>query len=69
MTVEIGHFALVVAFAIALAQAIVPALGARLRDPAMMAVGTGAALTQFALVAISFARACQRASDVGFLGP
>jgi len=55
MTVEIGHFALVLALAAALAQTIVPFWGARANDPDLMAVGRSAALTQFVLVAIAFA--------------
>ena len=55
MIVEIGHFALVLALCAALAQTVVPAWGARVGDPALMAVGQSAALTQFALVAIAFA--------------
>ena len=55
MIVEIGHFALVLALCAALAQTIVPAWGARVGDPDLMAVGRSAALTQFALVAIAFA--------------
>jgi cytochrome c-type biogenesis protein CcmF len=55
MIVEIGHFALVLALSAALAQTIVPSWGARLGDPAMMAVGRSAALTQFVLIAIAFA--------------
>ena len=55
MIVEIGHFALVLALCAAIAQTIVPSWGARLGDPALMAVGQSAALTQLALVAIAFA--------------
>ena len=55
MTVELGHFALVLALAAALAQTIVPFWGARARDPYLMAVGQSAALTQFVLIAIAFA--------------
>ncbi len=55
MIVEIGHFALVLALAAALAQTIVPAWGARLGDPDLMAVGRSAALTQFACLAVAFA--------------
>ena len=55
MIVEIGHFALVLALCAALAQTIVPAWGARLADPVLMALGQSAALTQLALVAIAFA--------------
>jgi cytochrome c-type biogenesis protein CcmF len=52
--VEIGHFALVLALAAALAQTIVPAWGAKLRDPELMAVGRSAALTQLVCIAIAF---------------
>ena len=55
MTVELGHFALVLALAVALAQTIAPFWGARVRDPDLMAVGRSAAVTQFVLVAIAFA--------------
>ncbi len=55
MIVEIGHFALVLALCAAIAQTVVPSWGARLRDPALMAVGQSAALTQLALVAVAFA--------------
>jgi len=53
--VEIGHFALVLALAAALAQTIVPAWGARIGDGDLMAVGRSSALTVFACVAIAFA--------------
>ena len=55
MIVEVGHFALVLALCAALAQTVVPAWGARIGDPDLMAVGRSAALTQFALVAVAFA--------------
>ena len=54
MIVEIGHFALVLAFALALAQSIVPLAGARLGNRELMAMGAPAALSGFALVALSF---------------
>ncbi|QPC88661.1 heme lyase CcmF/NrfE family subunit [Mesorhizobium sp. NBSH29] len=53
--VEIGHFALVLAFALALVQAILPLVGARIGDNRMMAVGGPVAVTGFALIALSFA--------------
>ncbi len=52
--VEIGHFALVLAFALSLVQAIVPLLGARAGNARMMAVAGPAAVTGFALTALSF---------------
>jgi cytochrome c-type biogenesis protein CcmF len=53
--VEIGHFALILALAVALAQASAPLIGAWRADRALMGVGTSAALAQFALIAVSFA--------------
>ncbi|NIJ41921.1 cytochrome c-type biogenesis protein CcmF [Parvibaculum indicum] len=54
MIAETGHFALVLALAVALVQMILPAYGAWKGDHAMMRVGTPAALAQLALVAIAF---------------
>jgi len=54
MIVEIGHFALVLALAAALAQTIVPFWGARVGDRRLMEVGRNAALIQLALIAIAF---------------
>ncbi|MCV0396206.1 MAG: heme lyase CcmF/NrfE family subunit [Rhizobiaceae bacterium] len=53
--VETGHFALVLAFVLALVQFAVPLAGARLRDERMMAVAEPVAITGFALTALSFA--------------
>src|SRR5215475_2735952 len=55
MIPELGHFALVLALALALVQAIVPLYGARRRDAVLMGVADTTALAQFALVGISFA--------------
>ncbi|HEV2503222.1 MAG TPA: heme lyase CcmF/NrfE family subunit [Mesorhizobium sp.] len=52
--VEIGHFALVLAFALALIQTVVPLVGARLGNERMMAVAAPTAITGFALTALSF---------------
>ena len=52
--VEIGHFALVLAFALALVQTVLPLLGARKGDTRMMAVGGPVAVTGFAMTALSF---------------
>jgi cytochrome c-type biogenesis protein CcmF len=54
MIVEIGHFALVLAFAAALAQTIVPFWGARVGDLGLMTVGRNAALIQLGLIAVAF---------------
>jgi cytochrome c-type biogenesis protein CcmF len=55
MLVEIGHFALVLALLVALVQAVVPLVGAEMRNAALMALARPAALAQFGLVALSFA--------------
>jgi len=52
---EAGHYALVLALVLALIQSVVPVIGARLRDPALMNVARSTALTQFAFTAASFA--------------
>src|SRR6266700_3469581 len=54
MIVEVGHYALVLALALALIQSVVPLIGARTRDGALMAVAEPAALAQFGFVALSF---------------
>ena len=55
MSVELGHFCLVLALALAIAQSTIPLLGARRNDAAMMAIGGSAALGAFAMTALSFA--------------
>jgi cytochrome c-type biogenesis protein CcmF len=55
MIAEIGHYALVLALALALVQAGVPLIGARLRDPTLMGVADPVAFAQFLFVATSFA--------------
>ncbi len=52
---EIGHFALVLAFVLALAQSTVPFVGAGRGDPALMAFGRAAALLQALFVTVAFA--------------
>ncbi len=54
MIVETGHFALVLAFALALAQAIIPFAGARLGDASLMRVARPVAMTQFLLIALAY---------------
>ncbi|MDP3895468.1 MAG: heme lyase CcmF/NrfE family subunit [Mesorhizobium sp.] len=53
--IEAGHFALVLAFALSLVQASLPAIGARLGNERLMAVAAPVALTGFAMTAIAFA--------------
>jgi cytochrome c-type biogenesis protein CcmF len=54
MSVELGHFALVLALALALVQSSVPFWGALRRDPRLIAVAPPAAITQFLLVGLAF---------------
>ncbi|WP_420403646.1 heme lyase CcmF/NrfE family subunit [Nisaea sp.] len=54
MIAEIGHYALTLAFFVALAQSAVPLYGAARRDRALMAFAGPAASAQFLLIAISF---------------
>ncbi|MBM1309222.1 heme lyase CcmF/NrfE family subunit [Sulfitobacter mediterraneus] len=54
MTTELGHFALILAFAVAIVQMIVPLIGAHKRWPGWMAVAEPAAGAQFVLTALSF---------------
>ena len=55
MIIEIGHFALVLALAVAVAQMVAPMLGAHRRDATLMNIAGPAALLQFALVLLAFA--------------
>jgi cytochrome c-type biogenesis protein CcmF len=55
MIAEFGHYALVLALALALVEASVPMVGARKNDPVLMAVAGPTALAQFCFVAIAFA--------------
>ena len=65
MIAESGHYALVLALALALIQSIAPLVGARSRDAALMRLGTSTALMQFAFVAAAFAAlvTCYLTSD------
>lgn len=55
MITELGHFALILAFMVAIFQMIVPLVGAQRGNAAWMAVADPAATTQFLLTAFSFA--------------
>ena len=55
MIAEIGHFALVLAFALALYQTVVPLYGAHRGDGALMRTALPAAFSQLGLIAIAFA--------------
>jgi cytochrome c-type biogenesis protein CcmF len=62
---ELGHYALVLALALALAQASVPLWGARVGDATLMGVAGPTAIVQFCFAAASFAAltACYVGSD------
>ena len=55
MTVELGHFALVLALSVSMVQSVLPVLGARRNDDRMMAVAPPAAVSVFFLIALAFA--------------
>jgi cytochrome c-type biogenesis protein CcmF len=65
MIAELGHYALVLALALALVQSCVPVIGARRADPVLMAVAGPTAVAQFFFVAIAFGAlvACYVRSD------
>jgi len=65
MIAELGHYALVLALALALVQSIAPVVGAQTRDAALMRLANSTALMQFGFVALSFAAltACYVTSD------
>jgi cytochrome c-type biogenesis protein CcmF len=69
MIPELGHYALMLAFGIALIQATMPIMGARSNDPLLMNMAVPAALAQFAFVAIAFLALgeCYVASDFSVL--
>ncbi|MCX7559494.1 heme lyase CcmF/NrfE family subunit [Sulfitobacter sp. F26204] len=54
MITELGHFALILAFAVAIVQMVVPLIGAHKRWSGWMAVAEPAAGAQFALTALAF---------------
>ncbi|WP_370304990.1 heme lyase CcmF/NrfE family subunit [Sinimarinibacterium flocculans] len=55
MIPELGHFAMLAAFAVAVIQFVVPFAGTWKREPRWMAVGASAAQAQFALILIAYA--------------
>ncbi len=69
MIAELGHYALMLALGLALIQGLMPIVGTRSGDPALMSMASPAALAQFAFVALSFAAlaACYVSSDFSVL--
>ncbi|RWR07943.1 heme lyase CcmF/NrfE family subunit [Paenirhodobacter populi] len=55
MFAELGHFALILAFCVALIQMVIPLIGAQKGWAGWMAVAEPAATAQFALIAVAFA--------------
>jgi cytochrome c-type biogenesis protein CcmF len=55
MIPEIGHFALILALAVALVQSLLPLAGASTNNPVWMAVARPAAAAQFLLLAVAYA--------------
>lgn len=55
MIPELGHYALVLALALGLVQAVAPVIGAYKRDATLMRLATSTAIMQFIFVALSFA--------------
>ena len=55
MIPELGHFALIIAFAIAIVQSVVPIIGAARNDAALISMARPTALAQFLFVGISYA--------------
>ena len=54
MIIEIGHFALIMAFVVAVLQMVIPLVGSYRRDPVLMSVAVPTSLVQFVLLTISF---------------
>src|SRR6478672_9983368 len=54
MIAEIGHYALILALAVAIVQTVLPLIGTRLRDPQLMNVAAPAAQAEFLLIGLAF---------------
>ena len=54
MIVELGHYALVMALAVSLLQSVLPVIGARRHDAALMQMAPSAAVAAFLFVLFSF---------------
>src|SRR5690348_10711494 len=54
MIVEAGHFALILALALALIQSVAPIVGARMREPALMHTAISTAPVQFIFALVAF---------------
>ena len=54
MIAETGHYALILALAVAIVQTVLPLIGTRLGDRQLMSVAAPAAQAEFVLIAIAF---------------
>ncbi len=54
MIAEVGHYALILALAVAFVQTVLPLIGTRLGDRQLMGVAAPAAQVEFLLIAIAF---------------
>jgi len=70
MIAELGHYALVLALAIALIQTAMPLWGVKSRDPVLIGLAAPTAVAQFVFIAVAFAALawCHVASDFSVLG-
>ncbi|VAW54728.1 Cytochrome c heme lyase subunit CcmF [hydrothermal vent metagenome] len=59
MIPELGHFALIIAFAVAIVQSIVPLIGAAKNQTALISLARPAALTQFLFIGLAYAALTQ----------
>ena len=59
MIPELGHFALIIAFAVAIVQSILPIIGTAKNDATLIAIARPAALTQFLFVGLAYAALTQ----------
>jgi len=55
MIPELGHFALIIAFAVAIVQSVVPLIGAARNDAAMISMARVASITQLLFVGLAYA--------------
>ncbi len=55
MIIELGHYMLILAFALSLVQSVIPIWGAQIDDNRMMSVASPIAITQFLFVGLAFA--------------
>ncbi len=69
MIAELGHYALILALALALVQSVSPVIGARQGDVALMRLGESTALAQFAFVALAYGALTACYVSVGLFRP